>query len=312
MVPLGAGELPAALRLLLAIPGSAGGATEIQVRGFLDYLATGAVQWEGYRCGPANAPRALFLALLTPGRTAIALLPSPGEHGIDPDAQHYLGRAALRRLQKRELHFVQALLVPEARAQHELLKQLGFRFLAPLIYMERDTHYPWVDPPSLHPGAWVPFRPQTYQDFAATLLATYQDSLDCPELSSLRPIDDIIAGHKASGQHDPDLWELLRLDGRNAGCLLLSRLPAARAMELVYMGVVPSFRHRGAGALLIQRALERSRQCGARRLTLAADQRNQPARRLYARFSFLPVDRRDAYLYRWSTGDVSRSPTAVP
>jgi len=80
----------------------------------------------------------------------------------------------------------------------------------------------------------------------------------------------------------------------------------------VYMGVVPSFRHRGAGALLIQRALERSRQCGARRLTLAADQRNQPARRLYARFSFLPVDRRDAYLYRWSTGDVSRSPTAVP
>ena len=45
--------------------------------------------------------------------------------------------------------------------------------------------------------------------FAETILQTYRDSLDCPGLNGVRQIEDIIAGHKASGEFDPALWFLL-------------------------------------------------------------------------------------------------------
>ena len=101
---------------------------------------------------------------------------------------------------------------------------------------------PRVAPPAVAPQAWTAFTRHTYDEFAATLLATYEESLDCPELSNLRPIDDIISGHQASGHFDSGLWELLHLEGRIAGCLLLSPLRRTSAAEVVYMGVVPEFR----------------------------------------------------------------------
>jgi ribosomal protein S18 acetylase RimI-like enzyme len=131
------------------------------------------------------------------------------------------------------------------------------------------------------------------------LLATYNDSLDCPELTGLRPIEDILAGHRAAGQFDPRLWELFLVDDEPAGCLLLAPLHTAPSLEVVYMGVVPEHRGRGVGDALLRRALQQCREHGARLLTLAVDGRNAPAKRLYERFGLKTVARRDAYLYRW-------------
>ena len=292
-------ELAAALGYLLATPGDGRRAPDSRVQGFLESLEGSRLRWEGLGCGSGTSASGLFLALLLPGSTAIVMIPTPGELGIDRDVQQRVTAVGLEHLRSRALHYAQALPAPEAHAQRLLLEQQGFRRLAPLVYLERDATYPWVDPPPAGEGAWIKFGEHTHEDFASTLPATYEDSLDCPELSGLRPVGDIIASHQASGPFDPGLWELLQVHGRIAACLLLARHAHAGALEVVYMGVVPSFRRRGIGSLLLRRALQRCREVGARRLTLVVDDRNKPGKRLYERFALRPVGRRDAYLLRW-------------
>ncbi len=295
-------DLSPALARLLAPAGHRELANGAQITGFSEYLADSAVRWQGLRCGPRETPTGLFFALLMPGNTALVMLPPPGTPGIVPsDVLHTL-TAGLAALRSQKLHFAQVLLEPEAGASRGLLEQAGFRPLAPLLYLEREVRYPWSDPPSPREADWVAYGTQTHNLFADVVLATYQNSLDCPELTGLRPIDDILAAHRASGRFDPQLWQLARLNGRPAapaGCILLSHVRQGAMLEIVYMGVVPACRRRGVGALLLRRALARCREVDARQLMVVVDERNEPAKRLYERFAFRPVTRRDAFLYRW-------------
>jgi mycothiol synthase len=292
-------ELRSVLPHLLAPPGVDPAAARSQVPSFCEYLAQGGVHWEGLRAGRRSAPTGLFFVLLMPGRTGIVMIPTPGEHGIVPERQHAVTVAALERLAGHHLYFAQALLEPEALAKRALLERIGFKPLAPLMYLERDVAFPWTDPPPANAAQWVRYEACTHAEFASVVLATYQDSLDCPELTGLRPIDDVLAAHRASGQFDPALWELARIDGQSAGCMLLSRAAHVPLLEIVYMGVVAACRRRGVGALLLRRALEQCRAVAAHRLMVVVDDRNEPAKRLYTRFSFAPVTNRDAYLFRW-------------
>jgi GNAT superfamily N-acetyltransferase len=296
---IGPADLRPALAVLLAPPGDAKGGDQRQIAGFCDYLAQCPVRWEGLRCGRPQAPTALFFTLLLPGRTAIVIVATPGEHGINPDDQLRVTRTGLETLREHSMHYAQSLLEPDAVAKRALLEQVGFGRLAPLVYLERDATYPWVEPPQPGEAEWLRYSAHTHAEFAAVVLATYEDSRDCPELTGLRPIDDILAAHQAGGRFDPALWELTRIDGQPAACLLLSPLVRAPLLEVVYMGVVPAFRRRGIGKLLLRRALEQCRATGARQLTVVVDDRNEPAKRLYAQFALQAVARRDAYLYRW-------------
>jgi GNAT superfamily N-acetyltransferase len=296
---LDAADLRAVLPVLLAEPGSGVRAGQQPVRGFLEYLKQTGIEWEGVRCGPRECPSAVLLALVLPGRTGIVMIPSPGEHGIERPDQLRATEAGMARLSRRELHYVQALLEPQAAGKQAVLKHIGFRPLAPLVYLERDATYPWVEPPTDADAEWVPYSAGTHGEFGQVVLATYENSWDCPELTGLRPIDDILASHKASGRFDPQLWELARIQGRAAGCLLLAQLVQAPLVEIVYMGVVSEFRRQGVGRLLLRRALAQCRAVGAGRLTVVVDDRNAPAKRLYGRFALLAVASRDAWFYRW-------------
>jgi len=297
--PLLPSELEQTLPVLLASAVSGRLAGAEQVAAFREYLAQSALAWEGWRCGPAHTPRALLLAVLLAGRTAIVMIPSPSMPGIDSEDESHLIAAGLARLRERGLHYVQALLEPGAAGQHELLLRVGFQPLAPLTYLERDALYPWADPPARDEAEWVQYGARTHADFARIIPATYEDSRDCPELSGLRPIEDVLKAHQATGHFDPRLWELARIGGEDAACLLLTRLARDTVLDVVYMGVVPARRRRGIGGLLLRRALEQCRARNARRLTVVVDERNAPARRLYERFGFVRVTQREAYLYRW-------------
>lgn len=232
------------------------------------------------------------------------MLPNPGELGIDRAAQRQLARAGLAGLATHSPHYAQLLLEPEAAAKRALADDVGFRFLAPLCYLERDATYPWVDPPEPLSANWFHYEPHIHADFAGVVAATYAESLDCPELTGIRPIEDALEAHKAAGPFDPALWELVQVDGQLAACLLLSRVSDGEGLDVVYMGVVPSWRGRGVGELLLRRALVQCRARGARRLTAVVDERNGPARRLYERFRMTASARRDAYWYRWRAADV--------
>jgi mycothiol synthase len=292
-------ELRPALAYLLAPPGAGLSSTRRLVEGFCQYLEQCPVQHEALRCGPARKPTGLFFSMLLPGATAIVMTPVPGEHGILPDDQLRVSQAAMQQLAPRGLHYAQALLEPESEAKSDLFDALGFRPLGPLLYLERDARYPWTDPPPPGELEWVRYSQATRPLFESTVLETYEGSLDCPELAGLRPIGDVLAAHQATGRFDPALWEVARREGQAAGCLLLAELPHFPALEVAYMGVVPRFRRSGIGGLLLRRALEQCRAVGARQLTVVVDDRNKPARSLYAQLGLKPITRRDARIYTW-------------
>jgi ribosomal protein S18 acetylase RimI-like enzyme len=132
--------------------------------------------------------------------------------------------------------------------------------------------------------------------FHDTLLRSYEGTLDCPELNGVRGVEDVIAGHRAQGPHDPERWWLALLDGRPAGVIILNEVPDLGCWDLGYLGVVPEARCRGVGRAMTARAVRAARAAGAAELTLAVDVRNAPAWNLYTRQGFKAFDRREVYL----------------
>ena len=130
------------------------------------------------------------------------------------------------------------------------------------------------------------------------LRATYEETLDCPGLAELRSDADILEGHRRGGRYEPALWTVLRVEGRDAGAALLNRTPASDAIELTYLGLAKWARGKGLGSLLLAEALWKASQAPERVLTLAVDDRNQPAHRLYRRCGFRTVARRRAFAMR--------------
>ena len=234
--------------------------------------------------------------LALPGRTALLLPASPVAPGIDAAALDALLREALALIGQERPAFIQALLAADSVERLALLTRHGFQPLTLMLYLQRAALYPWTEPVSEAEAGWIAYSARTHAVFAETILQTYVNSTDCPELGRLRTIENVIESHKAVGRFDPRLWELIVIDERPAGCLLLSLMAGGTLAEVVYVGVTPEFRGRGVGALLVRRALEQTRRTGARRLALVVDERNASARRLYERFGLKETARRRALI----------------
>ena len=145
---------------------------------------------------------------------------------------------------------------------------------------------------------WVAYGPETHALFGRTITETYRQSLDCPRLNGLRDIEDVLAGHKASGEFDPRLWGLLCEGDVPLGALLLARAAPAGALELVYLGLTPEARGRGLGDVLMRRALAAAAAEGGARLSLAVDSDNAPALKLYYRHGMQRVGAKAALMRR--------------
>lgn len=171
--------------------------------------------------------------------------------------------------------------------------QAGFRDLAVLACMERANrrHPPAATLPR---GATV--GPVTDDaELMSVLRASYEDTMDCPGLSELRRDEDILEGHRRGGRHDPDLWTVLRLEGRAVGAALLNVSQDGERIELAYLGLAKSTRGKGLGSALLDDALVRASARPQRCVSLAVDERNAPALQLYRSRGFRTVVRRRAF-----------------
>lgn len=128
----------------------------------------------------------------------------------------------------------------------------------------------------------------------AALDASYQQTLDCPELCGLRETADVLASHRATGVFDPALWWLVFDAGRARGCMLLSRCPENRSVELVYLGLSPELRGKGIARALLELGASRAGAPNYDEMTCAVDQRNLPALALYRRSGFTSFAQRVA------------------
>jgi mycothiol synthase len=227
-----------------------------------------------------------MLPIISPGHSALLFTPSGFFH---PQAASLLIEAASIWGTARGVELYQLLLDPGLDDIRRVFESHEFQFMAELHYLQSPVR-PREIAPQLGVGMrWESYTAASHQRFAGAILASYRDSLDCPRLAGMRNVEDVIAGHKASGEFDPQYWFLLHLHDRPVAVLLINRVGGTESAELTYLGVAPEARKIGLGTLLLRHALATAVTMKAKILTLAVDSKNAPALTLYYRHGFRHV-----------------------
>lgn len=301
--PVPSHQLRKALRLSLANQDHSAAALELRVNTFLEYARALSFnlsrQWF---CESNGRPITACTCIESPGRTAMLLLPSGPAAGSYPHAQHRLIEHVIAEESKRDVRLLQALIEFDDDHVRLALERAGFREIAVLLYLEMDIPNSPLAPISTpvalseQSANWIHYDDGSHRKFADLIEATYEDGLDCPGLSELRDIEDVISGHKAAGRFDPARWLLLECDGAPVACVLLSESPLRQMLELVYMGVRPVARGKGVGKYILGKALHLAQNQAYQGITLAVDSRNAPARVLYEAAGFKTTHSRRAMI----------------
>lgn len=236
------------------------------------------------------------LPIVSPGRTMLLLTPGQVQRSTAPAAGQLIQRVCAVHA-ARGVHLAQVLLDPGSNELEAMYQRCGFERLAELIYLRASTQRaPASSPPPPEGWSWLTYEPARHELFRKAILDSYVQSRDCPRLSGTRDIEDVIAGHRASGIHDPTLWFVLMRGEQPMGVMLLSVTVPGEAMELVYLGLSAAARGKGMGDLMMRHALAVAHAQGAGSLTLAVDAANLPAMRLYFRSGFARIGSKLALL----------------
>ena len=280
-------ELEQAVRIILAPPG---GHTEPEVIGdFIELAKQRQVDLTGIhvserRSGKPGKFVAAALPVISPGRTMLILTPSAPQ---DKAAQAAL-RAVIDALCEygvaRGVHLAQSLIDPTDVGLDAVFASEKFDRMAELQYLHVIPRATVALPEPPAGVRLIPYTEATHDLFGRAIIGSYEGSLDCPALNGLREVDDILAGHMASGTFDPSLWfALIDVQSEPLGVLCLSESMRGDAMELVYLGLLPAARGRRLGEFLMRHAIATASARGQERLSLAVDSRNTPALKLYYR-----------------------------
>lgn len=226
--------------------------------------------------------------------------PPQAEGPRQTEIEDCLVRCAREWLCQRGAKLCQSLLATQEVSLAAPLERNGFAHITQLWSMRR-----FLDSSTMLPSgrAYLSYRTLAECDhaiFHRTLLRTYENTLDFPEMNGVRDIEEILEGHRVQGRHDPHLWWLALHAGNPVGVLLLTEMPEEKVWDLMYLGLVGKARGKGLGRELAVKALYEARAAGATQLTLAVDGRNRPAWNLYRALDFEPHDHREVYLAIWT------------
>jgi GNAT superfamily N-acetyltransferase len=256
--------------------------------------------------------RQACLPVLGSGRTAMIFVSEPvatGEPGGEAVARAERAacvRAAcefLGREKSQEVKVAQGL--PERKEQWSMqaLVDAGFTNVGCLSYLRRsisDRTGSVAEPVVWPTGVTVvPLTGVDAEKWDSTLITalnrTYMETMDCPELCGMRTTADILASHKATGEFDPALWWVFLLKGEPHGCLLLTRCPEQRTLELVYLGLSPELRGKGLSHAALWMGIQAAKaSCAGWTVACAVDLRNAPALKVYGRLGFRSFSERTA------------------
>jgi len=259
------------------------------VQHFLHYAQTNAVNLDGLwsRQGPDGRLVATVLAVPSAGRTAMVFA-SHARTAAQTTGIAQLVDHACREVAGWHVDLAQALLDPGETLERRMFDAAGFQELAVLSYLERPISKTTPPPAPRWPAGTrarvEPYRDGMDRELGTILERSYEQTLDCPGLYGLRRTEDIIAGHKATGDDEP------------AGVVLINPFPGHKMTELVYIGLAPFARGRGLGRHLLRHGLCLLHGRRERSITLAVDHRNAPALALYAAEGFQPAVQRVAVI----------------
>jgi ribosomal protein S18 acetylase RimI-like enzyme len=250
----------------------------------------------------ASEPTGLFVARDSGGalRAAALVQALPGALGVawptrgdSREAEDAATLAACAWLRGRGVKVCQAFAPASESAEMAPLERRGFRHTTQLALLRSDL------PAAREPPRLSLTAPRALAaNFAATLIATNEGTLDCPELNAPRTAAEILAGFTSSGA---TAWHLASLSGEPVGVVLIEYAKDPEAAELTYLGIAPAFRGRGLGAELLKFATSEAAGARLAELKVSVDARNAPAMKLYAAHGFAEYDRREVWLASWPT-----------
>lgn len=257
----------------------------------------------------------LFVARGANGRLHAAALVQvlPGALGVawpvrgdSIEAINAVATAAREWLCARGVKVCQAFAAASEVADVRALERHGFRHTTQLVLMRREVDRDRDGHSSFDlqiPLSTDSYGPETANEFRAVLLGSHEGSLDCPELTGSRDPDELLASYSLGAlpfRSNPFTSRLMALHGREpVGALLTDGSAEPGAVELSYLGLLPSARGRGFGDWLVRLAAFGAARAHAQALTLSVDARNGPAMKLYARHGFVEYDRREVWLATW-------------
>ena len=253
--------------------------------------------------GKSACPRVVAAGLLEhqPGGTSMGSAPVVLNHRF-LDAGTLLLRKWKEVVRSQGRRVLQILAEDPLLGQRQMLRQAGIRRLTSLLYMccevgESLEEPPWDGSPAKGGLLFEPLSgsPTAWPRLAAVVEKTYIGSLDCPEVSGLRNVEETLTAYRLAGAWRADLWFIVRLQEQEIGCLLLGDRPTENCLELVYMGLLPEYRGHGFGSRLVEKAKSVTVELGRSRLVAAVDIRNWPAIRVYEHAGFRSVARADVF-----------------
>jgi ribosomal protein S18 acetylase RimI-like enzyme len=236
-----------------------------------------------------------MLCVLVPGASGLVWPPRCPPSKLLKEREDALLRHGLPWLHGRGARIVQALLPAHDVAADPLLRN-GFTHVTALWYLSHDLEVPVGHLRAPSRLQFTCYDPDDPEEFHRTLLGTYEDTLDCPEINGVRTVEEIIEGHRSQGPFDPSRWWLARAGKQAVGVVLITDPGEPLTWDIAYLGIVPGARRRGHGRELLLHVLIEARAAEVRQVTLSVDARNRPARALYASAGFQPCDLREVFL----------------
>ncbi|MCS6863715.1 MAG: GNAT family N-acetyltransferase [Gemmataceae bacterium] len=237
----------------------------------------------------AGQLRAAALVQALPGALGVAWPP----RGDSPTATAAVLRAACEWLRGSRVKVCQAFPETTTSGHQALWERCGFRRTTQLVFLEYDCRQEGLPAqPPRQEFALVAIHDPLQPDFTRTVLATHEDTNDCPELNHSRTPEQIVEGMVSlEGQ-----WFLAQHDSEAVGVMNLKLNTDRNVVELQYLGVVPAQRRRGYGSDLLKYAILGAIAAQTDGVTVAVDARNTAARHLYTHGGFVERDRREVWL----------------
>jgi mycothiol synthase len=298
--PVRHGEIESALRLILAT--ETGLASDSQVLDFLSFCLERKIDTSGtWVAVEGDAIVWAMLPVVSPGRTMLLFTPPVRFVQTPVEAITKLADSVSQHYAQRGVQLAQMLIDPVYRPMIDLYRGAGFDELAELVYLQKAVRKN-ADLPQFPVDLKLKsYSEQTHAAFVQAIRDSYEQSRDCPALNGIRDMNDVIAGHRATGEFDPRLWWILcrdekAVEEKAVAVLLLTRLPQGTGMELVYLGLTAEARGKGIGDLLMKQAIAATGAEGRENLSLAVDAGNGPALGLYYRHGMQRIGSRVAML----------------
>ena len=245
-----------------------------------------------------SGPTGVLVCLPVPGASALFWPPRSVTDSEAVAREDRLLAEGLRRVRQGGAKLAQAMLAPDEMPLAPALERNGFSHVTRLWYLAHDLNGTPIHRDTPGRLTYRAYELEQPSLFHTTLLRTYIGTMDCPEVSGVRSVEEVITGHKSQGHFDPNRWWLVFEKAQAVGVCLMTGAPD-NSRDVSYIGVVPEARRRGFASEILYKAFSEAKEAGISRITLSVDARNDPALRLYRTLGFAPYDRREVFLMIW-------------